>query len=714
MRRLVDGGMAVNDQRPMIVFAFQKGFADPCQVILGLILYRDLGSDPRMGEDSRTMTKPTRPGLKKAAMLRRNGLHGLGMNGCDRAVARVGHPIRGQRAGATYLWMQIGQIRAQAGILPEWIAQKAAKHPVVISLQDNPVFTGGNTGHQILDHAAAVGSAVYQIADMDDWGSPISLHIHSNQSVQADQLIKVAVNVANRIDGHISLHLVRRAKRRTKFVDLGIQERFSRPCLHARIRLSANIEGEAMELASIGLIGLGTMGAALALNIAEKGHRIAVWNRTGTVTTEFHGTAGVFADQIVPTDTLEALVAAIKPPRAIILMVPAGQAVDDQIAVLRPLMGKDDLIIDAGNANFQDTERRAATAQAKGLAYLGIGVSGGEDGARHGPSIMGGGPKEAWDRVAPLLQSIAAHHGDTPCATWMGPRGAGHFVKTVHNGIEYADMQMIAEVYGLMRDGMGSTSAQIASVFENWNGGVLRSYLVEISGVVARATDPATGAAMLDIILDAAGQKGTGRWTAIEAQHLAAPVPVIEAAVMARNVSSRLEERRAGQAAFGAGPQPLIAGSLTFADLEGAMIAGKILCYAQGFTMLDVASRTNGWGVPLPECAKVWRAGCIIRSDMLDHMAEALSEDPARNLILAPTFTALLKTQHGALRKVVAAAALAGHPMPALSAGLAWFDLMRTARGTANMIQAQRDFFGAHGFERIDGQPGKHGPWGAH
>lgn len=466
-----------------------------------------------------------------------------------------------------------------------------------------------------------------------------------------------------------------------------------------------------MELASIGLIGLGTMGAALALNIAEKGHRIAVWNRTGSVTVDFHGGAGDLAPRIVPTDSLSALVAAIKPPRAVILMVPAGQAVDDQIAALRPLMGKDDLIIDAGNANFHDTERRAAAAEAAGLPFLGIGVSGGEEGARHGPSIMGGGPRAAWDRVAPVLQSIAARHGQTPCATWMGPRGAGHFVKTVHNGIEYADMQMIAEAYGLMRDGLGMGAPAIAGVLEGWNKGTLRSYLVEISGAVARAVDPATGAAMLDVILDAAGQKGTGRWTAIEAQHLAAPVPVIEAAVMARNVSARLDERRAGQAAFGAGPQRL---ALDPGDLEGAMIAGKILCYAQGFTMLAAASESYGWGVPLPEAARVWRAGCIIRSDMLDHMAQALTEDAGRNLILAPAFAAHLRAHHGALRRVVAGAALAGHAVPALSAGLAWFDLMRTARGTANMIQAQRDFFGAHGFDRVDGQPGKHGPWGGH
>ena len=403
-----------------------------------------------------------------------------------------------------------------------------------------------------------------------------------------------------------------------------------------------------MEQAQIGLIGLGTMGAALALNIAEKGHRIAVWNRTSSVTEAFAASAGELASRVVPTASLEELVAAIASPRAIILMVPAGAAVDQQIAALRPLLNPEDLIIDAGNANFHDTQRRSVEAEAKGEAFIGMGVSGGEEGARHGPAIMGGGPRAAWDRVAPIMEAISAKHGDTPCATWMGPAGAGHFVKTVHNGIEYADMQMIAEVYGLMRDGLGMKADAIGDVFDEWNKGVLQSYLTEISAAVAHAKDPATGAAMLDVILDAAGQKGTGRWTAIEAQHLAAPVPVIEAAVMARNVSSRLDERKAGEAAFGAG---LEAVELSKEELEGALIAGKILCYAQGFTMLDAASKTYGWGVPLPECAKVWRAGCIIRSTMLDSMAQALVEDPTRNLILAPVFADLLKSITGPCAK---------------------------------------------------------------
>ncbi len=465
--------------------------------------------------------------------------------------------------------------------------------------------------------------------------------------------------------------------------------------------------------ASIGLIGLGTMGTMLALNIAEKGFHIAVWNRTTTVTHEFKAEAGELASMITPTDTLADLVAAIKPPRSIILMVPAGPAVDDMIAALRPLLAPDDLIIDAGNALFHDTNRRSAEAEAHGPHFMGIGVSGGEEGARHGPAIMGGGLRSDWDRVAPVLDAIAAKYKGTPCANYMGPAGAGHFVKAVHNGIEYADMQMIAEVYGVMRDGMNMPPAEIAATFRAWNTGPLQSYLIEISAEVAAATDTHSGKPMLDMILDRAGQKGTGRWTVIEAQHLAAPIPAIEAAVMARNLSSRLDERIAGEAVFGAAPHPLN-GALGLMRLEQAMIAGKILCYAQGFALISAASTAFNWPMPLPEIARVWREGCIIRSSMLNDMATALAEDPNRNLMLAPFFADHLKSTHTALRQTVAAGALHGLPVPALASGLSWFDMMRTGRSTANMIQAQRDFFGAHGFERVDGLPDKHGPWVGH
>lgn len=466
-----------------------------------------------------------------------------------------------------------------------------------------------------------------------------------------------------------------------------------------------------MSKAEIGLIGLGTMGAALALNIADNGFDIAVWNRTTATTKQFHDDAGDLAARITPTETLENLVKAIAKPRAIILMVPAGQAVDDQIAALRPLLDADDLIIDAGNANFHDTNRRARDAG--DLPYLGIGVSGGEEGARFGPSIMGGGKREHWDRVTHILTAISAKHEGTACATWMGEEGAGHFVKAVHNGIEYADMQMIAEVYGIMRDGMDMDHTSIGKTFANWDNGPLKSYLIEISGKVATATDPKTGLPMLDVIVDAAGQKGTGRWTVIEAQHLAAPIPAIEAAVVARNLSSELETRAAGEALFGTGPRHLPHDSLSLETLEHALMAGKILCYAQGFNMIAKASESFGWTLPLPQIAMVWRAGCIIRSAMLDDMATALDEDANRNLMFAPRFAETLKSSHGALRQVVAQAALHGIALPALASGLAYFDAMRTARGTANMIQGQRDFFGAHGFARTDGGTGHHGPWGS-
>ncbi len=470
-----------------------------------------------------------------------------------------------------------------------------------------------------------------------------------------------------------------------------------------------------MSLPVIGLVGLGTMGASLALNIAENRFPIAVWNRTTETTHRFLAEAGALAKNITATETLADLVAAIRPPRAIILMVPAGKAVDDQIAALVPHLAPDDLIIDAGNAEFHDTDRRSAAAKAAGTyRFLGMGVSGGEEGARHGPSIMGGGEKADWDRVKPILEAISAKYDGTPCATWMGIDGAGHFVKAVHNGIEYADMQMIAEVYGVMRDGLGMEPAVIAAVFAGWNKGPLQSYLIEISAAVAAATDPLTGRPLLDVILDKAGQKGTGRWTAIEAQHLAAPIPVIEAAVMARNVSSRLDERRAGEAVFGPGPHPVMSGGLTVDALEQALIAGKILCYAQGFGLITAASAAFGWALPLPGIAKVWRAGCIIRSTMLNDMAEALAAHPDQNLMLAPAFAERLKASHDALRGAVAAGALTGLPLPALSAGLAWFDMMRTGRSTANMIQGQRDFFGAHGFDRTDGKDAHHGPWSSH
>ncbi|MEM6637112.1 MAG: NADP-dependent phosphogluconate dehydrogenase [Pseudomonadota bacterium] len=467
-----------------------------------------------------------------------------------------------------------------------------------------------------------------------------------------------------------------------------------------------------MGTAEIGLIGLGTMGAMLSLNIAENGFPIAVFNRTVSKTREFMDNAGPLTDRLVPTETLEELVAAIKPPRAIILMVPAGDAVDQQIAALRPLLDQNDMIIDAGNANFHDTNRRADDAEKAGVPFLGIGVSGGEEGARFGPSIMGGGPQAAWDRVGHILEAISAKYEGTPCATWMGAGGAGHFVKAVHNGIEYADMQMIAEAYGVMRDGLGLTPAAIADHFAKWNEGPLKSYLIEISSKVSAAIDPETDKPVLDIILDRAGQKGTGRWTVIEAQHLGAPIPVIEAAVAARNISAQKDARVAGEALYGPAPKTLPDGALGLDDIEGALIAGKIMCYAQGFQLLSAASNAFAWSLPMPAVAEVWREGCIIRSAMLNDMSQALGEDDARNLMFAPYFKDQMDRNASKLRKLISTALAHGLPVPALAAGLTYFDMMRTGLSTANMIQGQRDFFGAHSFERVDAPGAHHGPWG--
>lgn len=459
--------------------------------------------------------------------------------------------------------------------------------------------------------------------------------------------------------------------------------------------------------ADIGLVGLGTMGANLALNMAASGFRVAVYNRTHSVTEAFVADAGDLAGNLVACETYGELAAAIKAPRAVVLMVPAGEIVDAVSADLGAHLTDGDMIVDAGNANFRDTNRRAEAAGP--IKTMGIGVSGGAEGARHGPSIMAGGAPEAWDRMKPILTAIAAQYKGQACADYFGPEGAGHFVKAVHNGIEYADMQIIAEAYGLMRDGLGLAADRIGAVFADWNVGPLASYLTEISGKVAAATDPETGQAMLDVILDKAGQKGTGRWTAIEAQHLGAPVTVIEAAVAARNMSALVDVRSQGQDLFGSSPKPV---DLTLDQIEGALIAGKIICYTQGFDMLARASAAFDWAMPLPAISEVWREGCIIRSDMLDDMARALRATPDQLLMFDGHFAELLRTNLQHLRAVAGVSVAKGHPAPALTAALSYFDTMRLARGSANMIQGQRDFFGEHGFQRVD-QVGTdfHGPW---
>jgi len=469
-----------------------------------------------------------------------------------------------------------------------------------------------------------------------------------------------------------------------------------------------------MENADIGLIGLGVMGSNLALNIAEKGHRIAVFNRTPSRTDEFVANAGALRERIVPCKSVADLAAAIRPPRPIIVMVQAGKPVDEQIALLKPVLTERDIVIDAGNANFHDTVRRFSELSGSGLTFIGMGVSGGEEGARHGPSIMVGGTRESYARVESILTAIAAKYRDEPCCAWLGEGGAGHFVKTIHNGIEYADMQMIAEVYGMLRDGLGMSPKAIADVFATWNKGRLNSYLIEITAEVLGADDPQTRKPMVDVILDRAGQKGTGRWSVIEAQTLGIPATAIEAAVAARVISAMKDERTAAEKAYGTSTDHVVADRLLVPALELALFAGKIAAYAQGFAVMAAASKEFGWNLPLATIAKIWRAGCIIRSQFLDTIAAAFaSSTSAPNLLMEPAFIEMMREAHPALRSVVAKAVEAGLPVPALSSALAYFDGYRQGRGTSNLIQAQRDFFGAHGFERVDAEGAHHGPWGS-
>lgn len=466
-----------------------------------------------------------------------------------------------------------------------------------------------------------------------------------------------------------------------------------------------------MATASMGLIGVGTMGGALALNIAENGHPIALYNLDPTTIDKLIETAGPLTEKLTKTEDVADLISNLTAPRAIVLLVPAGAPVDASIDALLPHLAPGDTIIDGGNSDFRETQARTKRVEAAGFNYLGIGVSGGSEGARHGPSMMVGGSPSAWAPIRPVLEAIAAtHHGD-PCVAHLGPDGAGHFVKTVHNGIEYADMQLIAEIYGLLRDGEGRAAPEIAPLFHRWNQGALQSYLTEITGKVLAAIDPKTETPVVDVIVDQAGQKGTGRWTVIEAIRMGQSASIIEAAVGARVLSS---ERKTRQVAAGI-LAPETQGTIqTFDedDLESALLAARILAYAQGFRILHAASDEFSWDLDYSRIAEIWRAGCIIRSAMLDDIAKAFrSDQPEGRLILSDHFADLLKTHLGGLRRIVSQSVLAGLPVPALSSALSWYDEIRQARGTADLIQGQRDFFGAHSFLRLDEDGAHHGPW---
>ncbi len=459
--------------------------------------------------------------------------------------------------------------------------------------------------------------------------------------------------------------------------------------------------------ADIGLIGLAVMGQNLVMNMADHGFTVAVFNRTTSVVDEFvNGPAQGMS--IIGTHSLEELVANLKRPRRVMMLVKAGQPVDDFIEKLIPLLEPGDIIIDGGNSNYEDSMRRTAYVESKGLLYIGTGVSGGEEGARHGPSIMPGGSPAAWPHVKPIFQAVAAKvpEGDPngePCCDWVGENGAGHFVKMVHNGIEYGDMQIIGEAYQLMKEGLGLSNDEMSDVFAGWNRGKLESYLIEISRDILAFRDE-QGQHVIDYILDSAGQKGTGKWTVVSALDQGTPLTLVSEAVFARFLSSLVNERAAASKVLGGPAGRLDVDRAAFlADLEEAVYASKIVSYAQGYMLMGAAAQAYGWQLNLGGIALMWRGGCIIRSVFLGKIKEAFEADPALpNLLLAPYFQEAVTAAAGAWRRVVAAAIEAGIPVPAMSSALSFFDGYRRERLPANMTQAQRDYFGAHTYERID------------
>ncbi|HEY5658037.1 MAG TPA: NADP-dependent phosphogluconate dehydrogenase [Myxococcota bacterium] len=464
----------------------------------------------------------------------------------------------------------------------------------------------------------------------------------------------------------------------------------------------------------LGLIGLGVMGRALAENIASRNLPLAVFNRNTAVTERF--AVEHPGQPFVTAQTLEALAAALERPRQILLMIKAGPPVDDLLEALAPLLATDDIVVDGGNSWFEDTQRREQWCRERGLHFVGMGVSGGERGARNGPSIMPGGSDHAWRALRPALEAIAARSDSGPCVAHVGPRGAGHFVKMVHNGIEYGDMQLIAEAYDVMRRLLGYDAPRCAEVFASWNRGPLESFLTELTAQVLRVVDAETGRPLVDLVSDRAQQKGTGRWTAQVALELGVPIPSIAAAIDARVLSSMKDERVAAQAHFGGAPtmaRPEQPEALLDA-LHDALHAAKICCYAQGMSLIARASQQYEWDVRLAEVARIWTGGCIIRARLLSDIMRAYRERPDRvNLLVDPAIGAQLDAAQAGLRRSASLAAASGIPAPALAASLAYFDSYRTAALPQNLTQAQRDAFGAHTYERTD-RPGSgpvHSEW---
>ena len=453
--------------------------------------------------------------------------------------------------------------------------------------------------------------------------------------------------------------------------------------------------------ADLGLVGLGTMGSNLALNLGDHGVTVAAYD---VAADRARAIADDESHRIVPSASLAELVSALEPPRRIWLMVPAGKPVDDLLKELVRLLQKGDVVLDGGNSHWADTQRRGDSLASKGIHFVGIGVSGGAEGARHGPSLMPGGPPEAYESLRPVLEAIAARTELGPCVAWLGPGGAGHFVKAVHNGIEYADMQAIAEAYDLLHRGAGLESTELGEAFAQWNAGPLESFLVEITAGIFSVVDPETGESVVEGILDQAEQKGTGRWTGIAALELGAPATAILAAVDARVVSSRRTERLAGSQRL-TGPAPpadrASRGALTGAARD-ALHATRMCALAQGFELLAAASDEHRWDVPRAEVARVWTGGCIIRSRLLEPIRAALLRDPAiPNLLLDPDLAREIAGLQDGWRRAIAECARRGIPAPCWSAALAWYDGVRAARLPHNLTQAQRDWFGAHRFRRL-------------
>ncbi|MBN1294174.1 MAG: decarboxylating NADP(+)-dependent phosphogluconate dehydrogenase [Candidatus Latescibacteria bacterium] len=470
-----------------------------------------------------------------------------------------------------------------------------------------------------------------------------------------------------------------------------------------------------MDKCDIGLIGLAVMGENLVLNMESRGYSVAVFNRTVSKVDDFIN-GGAKGKNIKGCHSVEELVASLKSPRKVMLMVKAGKPVDDFIELVLPHLDKGDIIIDGGNSHFPDTIRRTKYIESKGLLYIGTGVSGGEEGALKGPSIMPGGSHAAWSHVKPIFQAIAAKVADgTPCCEWVGNNGAGHYVKMCHNGIEYGDMQMICEAYLLMKEMLGMKPAEMHQVFAEWNKGELDSYLIEITRDILGKTDPETGKPMVDIILDTAGQKGTGKWTSQSALDLGIPAQTIAEAVFARTMSAIKEERVAASKVL-TGPKPSYSGDKKelIEMIRKALYASKICSYAQGYQLMRAAAVEYGWKLDFGNIALLWRGGCIIRAQFLGKIKEAFDKKPdLPNLLLDPYFKNVIDQNQQAWRKVIALAVENGISIPAFSSALAYYDGYRNERLPANLLQAQRDYFGAHTYERTDKPRGEffHTEW---